>query len=281
MLWMIILPVLFAIAKSSETCEAIRVQYCTSVGYNFTSYPTMNGIEDQEEASQQLSDFMSHIQVGCSNATLLFLCSYYVPFCFRTFDDKLITLQPCRNLCMQVYSDCYKFFLNKGFSWPEHLECSKFEPHRNGTCFGPNDPSTVNFTIDRIHSTSTDISTDIETTITASTTVTLTSSTSASISTLLHSDMTLSWIASTEILQSDILVGYISTFVISTSSLHINDFSSVTQTYNTPLMPRPSVISSSSLLAPNTQTSDQSNICALSYSIITILCSIISLVLIH
>lgn len=144
----------------TESCEVINVSYCNSFGYNFTSYPTLNGLEDQAQASQELKDFIPHIEENCSNVTLLFLCSYYFPFC-SYHNNNSISLQPCRNLCTAVYNDCYPLFLRRNLSWPDHLNCSKFMPHDTKMCFGPDNPSTVYYP--DIKTTHTSFSTDIGT----------------------------------------------------------------------------------------------------------------------
>ena len=111
--------------------------------YNMISYPTKNGLETQAQAFQQLVDFRPLILVNCSGASLLFLCSYYAPVCF-TIGQTLIQLDPCRNLCEEVYNNCLSLFQEQGLAWPEHLNCSNFPTKSNQSlCFGPDDPSTI------------------------------------------------------------------------------------------------------------------------------------------
>ena len=128
-----------------ESCELLDynvIPFCYTMDYNMTSYPTKNGLENQAQAFQQLNDFRPLILVNCSGASLLFLCSYYAPLCFD-LGDTLLQLDPCRNLCEEVYDNCFSHFQQQNVPWPEHLNCSNFPEKNQSLCFGPDDPSTI------------------------------------------------------------------------------------------------------------------------------------------
>ena len=129
-----------------ESCEVLDyniIPYCYTMDYNTTSYPTKNGLETQAQAFQQLSDFSPLISVNCSGASLLFLCSYYAPPCFDV-GQTLFQLDPCQNLCEEVYNNCFSYFQQQNLPWPEHLNCTNFPAKSNQSlCFGPDDPSII------------------------------------------------------------------------------------------------------------------------------------------
>lgn len=129
-----------------ESCELLDynvIPFCYTMDYNMTSYPTKNGLENQAQAFQQLNDFRPLILVNCSGASLLFLCSYYAPLCFD-LGNTLLQLDPCRNLCEEVYDNCFSHFQQQNVPWPDHLNCSNFpEKNNQSLCFGPDDPSTI------------------------------------------------------------------------------------------------------------------------------------------
>ncbi|KAK5641721.1 hypothetical protein RI129_010268 [Pyrocoelia pectoralis] len=138
-----------------RTCEPIRVELCTNLGYNATGMPNLGGNELQQDAEYTLKTFSPLIQYGCSSQLKLFLCSVYVPLC----TEKVINpIGPCRSLCENVRSRCYPVLEGFGFPWPDTLNCSRFPEENNHEhmCMeGPKDtniaitspilPDTVNF----------------------------------------------------------------------------------------------------------------------------------------
>ena len=143
---------LITVSPPPDFCELIDftvIHYCKALGsYNMTSFPNAKKHETQNEAFEELNDFGDLIRTNCSGGILNFLCSYYVPLCYMTPQTgQLLRLQPCQNLCEDVYDNCISIFEDKGLDWPEHLNCSLFPPYpqsANDTpCFGPQDPSTL------------------------------------------------------------------------------------------------------------------------------------------
>lgn len=111
-----------------RTCEPIRVELCTGLGYNVTGMPNLGGNELQQDADYTLKTFSPLIQYGCSSQLKLFLCSVYVPMC----TEKVINpIGPCRGLCENVRSRCYPVLQGFGFPWPDALNCSRFPEENN------------------------------------------------------------------------------------------------------------------------------------------------------
>lgn len=111
-----------------RTCEPIRVELCTDLGYNMTAMPNLGGNDLQQEADYNLKSFSPLIQYGCSSQLKLFLCSVYVPMC----TEKVMNpIGPCRGLCESVRFRCYPVLRGFGFPWPDALNCSRFPSKNN------------------------------------------------------------------------------------------------------------------------------------------------------
>ncbi|KAI5641543.1 frizzled/Smoothened family membrane region domain-containing protein [Phthorimaea operculella] len=102
--------------------------------YNQTIFPNLLNHAKQEDAGPEVHQFTPLIKVNCSPDLKAFLCSVYAPVC--TILDTPIP--PCRHLCESARHNCDELMINFGFSWPEHLECSKFPvaTDENVICFG-------------------------------------------------------------------------------------------------------------------------------------------------
>lgn len=111
-----------------RTCEPIRVELCTGLGYNVTGMPNLGGNELQQDADYTLKTFSPLIQYGCSSQLKLFLCSVYVPMCTEKVANPI---GPCRGLCENVRSRCYPVLQGFGFPWPDALNCSRFPEENN------------------------------------------------------------------------------------------------------------------------------------------------------
>uniref|UniRef100_UPI003AAE3184 frizzled-3a n=1 Tax=Centroberyx gerrardi TaxID=166262 RepID=UPI003AAE3184 len=62
------------------------------------------------------------VNLQCSPELRMFLCALYAPVCT---EYGRMTL-PCRRLCLQAKSDCYKLMDMFGVSWPEEMDCNRF-----------------------------------------------------------------------------------------------------------------------------------------------------------
>ncbi|KAK9888105.1 hypothetical protein WA026_000380 [Henosepilachna vigintioctopunctata] len=124
-----------------RSCEPIRIELCSGLGYNMTGMPNLGGNEQQKEADYTLESFSPLIQYGCSSQLKLFLCSVYVPMCTEKVANPI---GPCRGLCESVRSRCYPVLKGFGFPWPDALNCSRFpvENNHEHMCMeGPKDKS--------------------------------------------------------------------------------------------------------------------------------------------
>ncbi|KAG7244263.1 hypothetical protein INR49_004401, partial [Caranx melampygus] len=69
-----------------------------------------------------LQPFHPMVNLQCSPELRMFLCALYTPVCT---EYGRMTL-PCRRLCLQAKSDCYKLMDMFGVSWPEEMDCNRF-----------------------------------------------------------------------------------------------------------------------------------------------------------
>lgn len=126
-----IFPFFFSVVLSEpllRTCEPIKIDLCSGLGYNMTGMPNLGGNELQQEAEYYLRTFLPLLQYGCSPHLKLFLCSVYVPMCTEKVSNPI---GPCRGLCESVKSKCYPVLQGFGFPWPDALECSRFPVQNN------------------------------------------------------------------------------------------------------------------------------------------------------
>lgn len=68
-----------------------------------------------------LQPFHPMVNLQCSPELRMFLCALYAPVCT---EYGRVTL-PCRRLCLQAKSDCYKLMDMFGVSWPEEMDCNR------------------------------------------------------------------------------------------------------------------------------------------------------------
>lgn len=61
------------------------------------------------------------VNLQCSPDLRMFLCALYAPVCT---EYGRMTL-PCRRLCLQARSDCYKLLDMFGVSWPQEMDCNR------------------------------------------------------------------------------------------------------------------------------------------------------------
>ncbi|XP_061890841.1 frizzled-3a [Entelurus aequoreus] len=104
------------------TCEPITLRMCQGLAYNSTFMPNVLNHYDQQTAALAMEPFHPMVNLQCSAQLRMFLCALYAPVCT---EYGRVTL-PCRRLCLQAKSDCYKLMDMFGVSWPEEMDCSRF-----------------------------------------------------------------------------------------------------------------------------------------------------------
>ncbi|XP_077442569.1 frizzled-3-like isoform X1 [Stigmatopora argus] len=109
-------------SHSLFTCEPIMLRMCQGLPYNSTFMPNVLNHYDQQTAALAMEPFHPMVNLQCSPDLRTFLCALYVPVCT---EYGRMTL-PCRRLCLQAKSDCYKLMDMFGVSWPEEMDCNRF-----------------------------------------------------------------------------------------------------------------------------------------------------------
>ncbi|XP_049612845.1 frizzled-3a [Syngnathus scovelli] len=109
-------------SHSLFTCEPITLRMCQGLPYNTTFMPNVLNHYDQQTAALAMEPFHPMVNLQCSPELRMFLCALYVPVCT---EYGRMTL-PCRRLCLQAKSDCYKLMDMFGVGWPEEMDCKRF-----------------------------------------------------------------------------------------------------------------------------------------------------------
>uniref|UniRef100_A0A8C6M157 FZ domain-containing protein n=1 Tax=Nothobranchius furzeri TaxID=105023 RepID=A0A8C6M157_NOTFU len=92
---------------------------CQGLSYNSTFMPNVLNHYDQQTAALAMEPFHPMVNLRCSPELRMFLCALYAPVCM---EYGRVTL-PCRRLCLQARSDCYKLMEMFGVVWPEEMNC--------------------------------------------------------------------------------------------------------------------------------------------------------------
>ncbi|XP_037306255.1 frizzled-3a [Pungitius pungitius] len=109
-------------SHSLFTCEPITLRMCQELPYNSTYMPNILNHYDQQTAALAMEPFHPMVNLHCSPDLRMFLCALYAPLCT---EYGRMTL-PCRRLCLQAKSDCYKLMDMFGVSWPQEMDCNRF-----------------------------------------------------------------------------------------------------------------------------------------------------------
>ncbi|XP_070781625.1 frizzled-3a [Enoplosus armatus] len=109
-------------SHSMFTCEPITLRMCQGLPYNSTFMPNILNHYDQQTAALAMEPFHPMVNLQCSSELRMFLCALYAPVCT---EYGRMTL-PCRRLCLQAKSDCYKLMDMFGVSWPQEMDCNRF-----------------------------------------------------------------------------------------------------------------------------------------------------------
>lgn len=98
----------------------------------YAKFPNSRGLS-LSGAKAEFNDFyalLSATPAGCHLALWSLLCFYYFPQCHTDLPIKYI-VTPCRELCARTRRGCETFIEASGRSWPEHMDCVKFNSSHN------------------------------------------------------------------------------------------------------------------------------------------------------
>ena len=128
-------------AVLATTCEPLPSDsLCHGLGYHNITFPNSRGHLSWQEAEYELGHFSLFVLLRCSHHVLHFFCYYYLPECIN---HTPYPLQPCRELCEEVRSDCITTLKSFNLHWPYHINCQTFPSLYNGEqCSMPQEIST-------------------------------------------------------------------------------------------------------------------------------------------
>ena len=126
-------------------CRPHVLTQCRSLNYS-TTLPNLRNQTSPRVIEEEFLQFEILFRYNCSNALLVFLCAIYAPFCGSPDPNSTpVVLKPCRNLCIHVYNGCISVFKEFQYQWPEILTCENFPERSEEKCFGPLDPSDIEY----------------------------------------------------------------------------------------------------------------------------------------
>ena len=113
-----------ACVRLEHKCNSVFNRSATEA---YTKLPNDRGLT-LEASIFEFSEFDQLLQQNCSSSLWTLLCFYYFPQCNPNYSLKHV-VTPCREQCVEAKRHCEPLLLRYNASWPEHLECSKFNRH--------------------------------------------------------------------------------------------------------------------------------------------------------
>ena len=125
-LWALTLfSVTSAFGTNNGKCERISmIPMCIDMRYNMTKMPNIIGHSSQQEASNEIQEFMPLVQINCSPLLKFFLCSVYAPMCTEQVNEVLV-IPACRSMCESVKQSCEPILNKFQLQWPDNLNCER------------------------------------------------------------------------------------------------------------------------------------------------------------
>lgn len=115
---------------SDEQGECVRLDHQCNAVFNrsaneeYVKFPNTRGIT-MEASRQEFLDFVPLLIKNCSLKLWTLLCFHYFPQCCPELPLRY-TVTPCRETCEEVKRRCFGIMEFYNMTWPEHMECSKF-----------------------------------------------------------------------------------------------------------------------------------------------------------
>lgn len=112
-------------------CQPNPFPVCQSMPYTLGSLPNPFMQSDVDEIGQEIQQYASLVESGCSSRLPFLLCGAYMPFCIHGPGVERPFVVPCREVCQQVQNDCRREFHEAwgGLPWPAKLHCHRYPSH--------------------------------------------------------------------------------------------------------------------------------------------------------
>ena len=113
--------------------ECVHIDHPCNEAFNrtysesYAKFPNTRGTTLQA-SMDEFNDFFAPLYAkpsGCYLALWSLLCFHYFPQCHPSLPLKYI-VTPCRETCERARRGCEDFILMRNLSWPEHMDCVKF-----------------------------------------------------------------------------------------------------------------------------------------------------------
>ena len=132
--------------------ECVHIEHTCNRVFNrsdsdsFAKFPNTRGLT-LDASIEEFNDFFLALNrniSGCSLPLWSLLCYHYFPQCHPFLPLKYV-VTPCREICEQARNGCEDYVGMGNLSWPEHLECAKFNSsYEDRLCINSTaDPSLV------------------------------------------------------------------------------------------------------------------------------------------
>ena len=113
--------------------ECVHIEHTCNRVFNrsdsdsYVKFPNTRGLT-LDASIAEFNDFFLALNrniSGCSLPLWSLLCYHYFPQCHPYLPLKYV-VTPCREICEQARSGCEDYVEMGNLSWPEHLDCAKF-----------------------------------------------------------------------------------------------------------------------------------------------------------
>lgn len=115
---------------SDEQGECVRLDHQCNAVFNrsaneeYVKFPNARGMT-MEASRREFLDFLPLLIKNCSLKLWTLLCFHYFPQCCPELPLRY-AVTPCRETCEEVKRRCFGIMEFYNMTWPEHMECSKF-----------------------------------------------------------------------------------------------------------------------------------------------------------
>ena len=115
---------------SEEQGECLLIEHECNVVFNrsakekYAKFPNTRGTT-MAASSLEFRDFFPLLIKNCSLKLWTLLCFHYFPQCCPDLPLRY-SVTPCRETCEEVKGRCFGIMQYYNMSWPEHMECAKF-----------------------------------------------------------------------------------------------------------------------------------------------------------
>ncbi|XP_050310358.1 atrial natriuretic peptide-converting enzyme-like [Anthonomus grandis grandis] len=111
-----------------RSCAPLALKYCSSLGYNVTTYPNVFGHKSLKEVRDNVISFRELVDAECYRHAYEFVCQLLQPGCIRDNGEDRMVL-PCRSFCRDFMGGCGERLNDKVRSL---IDCSKFPEFSSG-----------------------------------------------------------------------------------------------------------------------------------------------------